>query len=203
MNIGWRTPNGLRIETLDDDVIKLIKRSNCKGINLGLEHGDSEMLSIMDKKLDLGKAFEVIKSLVQYKIPRIDIFILVGYPGDTDKRFNNSLAYLKKIKELGGNIGVAVNIVQAYPGTRLLKRCLEKGYIVDRNIGNLLIRKEVISTESSVQITTPDFDARKVFARKEAIINCIDRTMKYQYYLKKYLPNELVEWIRYVKGKFC
>lgn len=169
-NIIWQTPNGIRIDTLNNDIIKLIKRSNCELIVLGLEHGDQEMLQIMNKQLDLNKAFDVIKKLVENEISIIAFFIIVGYPGETRERFLSSMNYIKKIKALGGNIHVFVNIVQPYPGTKLLKRCLEEGYIKDSNFDNFLVRRDLIGTGYNVSITTPDFDKEEVLYRKKKIL---------------------------------
>jgi radical SAM superfamily enzyme YgiQ (UPF0313 family) len=170
-NLGWRTPNGVRIDTLDKEIRRLIKRSRCEQIVLALEHGDQEMLRIMDKRLDLDKAFEVIKGLVREGVPFIGLFVIVGYPGETRERYLKSLKYLKKIKALGGNILVCVNIAQPYPGTRLLKQCLEKGYIRNTHIDNFLMRKDMMGTGYHVSITTPDFDEAEVLRRRDEILH--------------------------------
>lgn len=168
-NISWNTPNGVRIDSLDGEVIDLIVRSNCKRIVLALEHGDQEMLRIMDKKLDLEKALEVIRTLVEKGMERIVIFVIVGYPGETRERFENSLRFLKRIKELRGNVVVHPNIAQPYPGTALLKTCLAEGYVKDKDIDNYLLRKTLLSTGYTVSIVTPDFDPREVLRRRDAI----------------------------------
>lgn len=169
-NLRWRTPNGLRIDTLDEGVIELMKRSGCRGISLALEHGDEEVLRIMNKKLDLDKAFNVLEMSVKHKIKRIDIFIIVGYPGETRERFKSSLRYLKRIKKLRGNIVVNVFFAQPHPGTRLLKRCIAEGYVNNSNYSNFLVRRDLMSTANDVSITTPDFDAREVMRRKKRIL---------------------------------
>jgi len=167
--LDWRTPNGIRIDTIDEEVIKLIKKSNCTEITLGLEHGDPKILSKMNKKLDLNKAFNIIKQLVQYGIPAITLFIIVGYPGETQKRFLNSLSYLRKIQKLGKNINLWVNIVQPYPGTKLLNRCRREGYITDKYFDNFLVRKDLMTTNYTVSIITPDFDEKEVLFRKKLL----------------------------------
>lgn len=167
--ISWNTPNGVRIDSLDSEVIDLIVRSNCTRIVLALEHGDPEMLGIMDKKLDLEKVFDVVRTLVEKGMERIVIFIIVGYPGETRERFENSLRFLSRIKALGGNVVVHPNIAQPYPGTALLKKCLAEGYVKDKEIDNYLIKKTLLSTGYTVSIETPDFNAREVRRRRDAI----------------------------------
>lgn len=167
INLSWRTPNGIRIDTLDEEVIALIQKSNCSSITLALEHGDQEMIGIMDKNLDLDKAFNIIRLLIKYGIPNITLFLIVGYPGETKERFENSLKYLNKVRMLGGNISVCVNIAQPYPGTKLLARCRAEGYIVNRDFDNFLVRRDMTSSRHFVTVVTPDFDEQEVLRRKQ------------------------------------
>ena len=115
--LSWSTPNGVRIDTLDEQIIKLIKQSNCSSITLALEHGDQEMLKIMNKKLNLETAYNVIKMLVKHGIPLIGLFVIVGYPGETRERFNNSLTYLKKLRKLGKNVTIFSNVQKLWHGS--------------------------------------------------------------------------------------
>lgn len=168
-NLSWRTPNGVRIDTLDEEMIRIIKKSNCKNITIALEHGDQEMLTYMNKGLDLNKAYEVIQLLIKYEIPEIVVFIIVGYPGETEARFLNAMKYFQKIKSLGGNLSVIVNMAQPYPGTKFLTKCRLEGYIKEENFDNFLIRKDFTSSKDYVAVTTPDFDEKEVLKRKALI----------------------------------
>ena len=193
-NLQWRTPNGVRIDTLDEDVVKLIKRSNCTEIVLALEHGDQEMLKIMNKKLDLNKAFRAIRSLVKHGIKKITLFVIVGYPGETQKRFLNGLNYLEEIRKLKGNISLCANIAQPYPGTKLLARCRTEGYITDKNFDNFLIRKDMFSTGQAVLVTTPDFDSEEVFRRKKILMNRFGTNWKR--IIRRFVPVWFINLIR-------
>lgn len=164
--ITWCTPNGIRIDTLDAELIRLMKISGCESITMALEHGDPEILRVMNKNMDLEKAFHVITQCIKHEIPSITLFILVGYPGETRKSFGKSKRYIRRILSLGRNINIQPNIVQPYPGTKLLERCRSFGYIKDDDIDNFLVRRDVISTAETVSITTPEFDVREVYRRQ-------------------------------------
>jgi radical SAM superfamily enzyme YgiQ (UPF0313 family) len=195
--LSWAAHNGLRIETLNDEVIRLMRASNCTDVALGLEHGDAEMLRIMDKRLDLEKALDVIRGLLHARIPRIAIFIIVGYPGETRERFRNGMKYLRRIRALGGNVRPCVNFAQPYPGTRLWKRCVEEGLIADRALDNFLLRKDQTSTEYYVQVETRDFDKEEVLRRKQAINDCFAPAWRST--LKRRLPGAVVRAVRRTK----
>ncbi len=199
-HLNWRTPNGVKIDTLDEEVISLIKRSNCSEIVLALEHGDSEMLKIMDKDIDLDKAFHIIEMFIKYKIPRLSFFVIVGYPGETKERFIKGLNYLKKIRRLGGNTSLCVNIAQPYPGTRLLDRCFKEGYISDPEFDNFLIRRDLMSTGHTIWITTPDFDKEEVLRRKALLEECFDNTPKWRKMIKGFLPEPAINIIKAIRS---
>lgn len=166
-NVKWRTPNGVRIDTLDEEIISVIARSNCANITLALEHGDQEMLRIMQKHLKLTKVKEVLKLLIKYEIPEIILFLIAGYPGETLERFEKSVEFLKEIRTFGGNIKLIVNMLQPYPGTAVLKRCMAEGYIKDKDFDNFLVRKDLTSSRHYVAVTTPDFDEKEVLRRRD------------------------------------
>lgn len=196
-NISWRTPNGVRIDTLDDELIQMMARANCKELVLALENGDAEMLEIMNKKLSLDKAYSVIKSCVEHDFSRVILFIIVGYPGETRERFESSLSFLKKVKDLGGNVEILANLAQPYPGTGLLARCWDNGYITDKNIVNFLIRRDIMTTRR-VSIITPDFDAREVRKRSDEIYKLSGTLWKRR--LKQILPSNIVSMVRSMRA---
>lgn len=168
-DLEWSTPNGIRIDTLDEGFIQLTKQSRCREIVLALEHGSPTMLRIMNKRLDLDNAHQVIEWCVRHEIPKVTLFIITGYPGETNELFQESQRYLQSISNLGDNIRVWVNIAQPYPGTDLLARCRAEGYIDDPDFENFLVRRDLMSTSHGVSLTTPDFDANEVLRRKNEI----------------------------------
>jgi radical SAM superfamily enzyme YgiQ (UPF0313 family) len=90
--------NGLRIDTLKENLVKLMQASNCESVNLALEHGDEEMLDIIGKKLRLKRVIEVAKLTRKYGL-KSGIFVLYGYPGETRERFERGLAFCRRIRE--------------------------------------------------------------------------------------------------------
>jgi anaerobic magnesium-protoporphyrin IX monomethyl ester cyclase len=199
-HLGWRTPNGIRIDTLDEEMIRLIKESNCREIVLALEHGDSKMLQIMNKRLDLDKVYTTIEQLIRYKIPKITLFVIVGYPGETKERFLSGLSFLDKIRKLGGNTSLWVSIAQPYPGTKLLARCRMEGYITDEHFDNFLNRRDLMSTGYTVWIQTPDFDAEEVRRRKAVLLDSFDHTPKWKIMTRRFVPPQLIGLFRLIRS---
>jgi len=197
--IHWCTPNGIRIDTLDEEVIRLMKLSGCESIALALEHGDPEILRMMNKKLDLDIAYRTIAWCVKHGISSIMVFIIVGYPGETRKHFERGWEYVKRIQSLSMNIRILPNIAQPYPGTKLLERCRSNGCINDENIDNFLIRRDVMSASGMVSITTPDFDAHEVVRRHYLLLTMMAGP-QWKRILRRIIPRRLMNFVRKMRG---
>ena len=165
--LSWQALNGLRIDTLDEELIKLFKESNCHHLNIALEHGDIEMLRIIDKKLDLDKVISVVELLAKYQIPS-HIFTIYGYPGETKERFESALAFYSKLKEMNPHLVFKFFIAQPYPNTRLYKRCISNNYL-PADIFSDIDKISGFSTANKIWITTPDFDEKEVLHRKKVL----------------------------------
>jgi radical SAM superfamily enzyme YgiQ (UPF0313 family) len=176
-----------------------MKLSGCESIVLALEHGDPEMLRIMNKKLDLEVAFQTITWCVKHGISSIIVFIIVGYPGETRKRFEQSWEYIKRLQSLSPNISISPNIAQPLPGTKLLERCRSCGYITDENIDNFLIRRDVMTTSGMVSITTPDFDAKEVL-RRHYLLTLLMAGPQWKRNLRRIIPRQLMNFVRIIRG---
>jgi anaerobic magnesium-protoporphyrin IX monomethyl ester cyclase len=84
MNLGmsWAVPNGVRMDTLDGELLGLMKDTGLYLISLGIESGSDRMLKLMRK----GMTKEGIRASVQMiRQAGIDMagFFILGFPGET------------------------------------------------------------------------------------------------------------------------
>ena len=62
LDIVWTTPNGVRADSLDREILRKIKRSGCEELVIGVESGDQNILNnVIGKKLDLKNVVKVAK----------------------------------------------------------------------------------------------------------------------------------------------
>ena len=78
------------------DALKLPKQVNY--LHLALQSGDNKVLTMMNRKYTIEKFESIIKKVRKIK-PEIAVGtdIIVGYPGETKKQFENTLKFYKKI----------------------------------------------------------------------------------------------------------
>lgn len=199
--ISWSAHNGVRIDTLDAKVMEKIAQSNCIGINIALEHGDDEVLKSMNKKLRLSKVVEVVKFVHKFKIPTT-VFVIYGYPGETQKRFENAVNFYSQLKKIAPKIEFAFFIAQPYPGTKLFDRCVQEGYI-KADIFSDIDKISRFSTETAYWIKTPDFDEAELKWRKKVLMSKLTPKNYLRTKLKNALPERLIPYGRllYHMGK--
>lgn len=161
------TPNGIRIDTLDKEMLLLMKEAGCQRISLAMEHGDEEMLKLMNKKLNLEKVKEVVRNCKEAGI-EVLVYFIIGFPGETSARWKNGIKFAKRLKKINRDILFDVSFTKALPGTPLLNLCRQKGYLTGAN------PNEIVLIGNFSNISTPDFspeDLQKRFNKTNKILN--------------------------------
>lgn len=82
MNLPWWCPNGLRTETLDEELIRKMKNAGLYSIAIGIESGSERIQRDMKKNLDFKRVEEIVRLGNKYKI-RMEGFFILGYPTET------------------------------------------------------------------------------------------------------------------------
>jgi radical SAM superfamily enzyme YgiQ (UPF0313 family) len=82
LDISWRTPNGVRIDTLDRPLVALMKKSGCYVLGFGIESGNRAVLARAQKRLNLDLVADAVRMVREQGIITFGYFIL-GLPGDT------------------------------------------------------------------------------------------------------------------------
>lgn len=163
MDLSWRAFNGLRIDTLDGDLIRMMRQSNCRHVNLPVEHGDPEVLRLMNKKLDLERVANVAVGLHEAGIS-CSFFVIYGYPGETAKRFENALRFYRTLRKLTPRFGFIPLVAQPFPGTRLHARAVREGLLSDQMFDSTDLMPHFDST-STIWMETDDFDQAEIRRR--------------------------------------
>ncbi len=82
LDIVWACPNGVRIDKLDEELLRYMKKSGCYLLAFGIESGNQRILNNVNKHLKLEIVPEVLKLVKKEGIETWGFFIL-GLPGET------------------------------------------------------------------------------------------------------------------------
>lgn len=84
----------LRCQYLDREAVELMKESGCESVLLGLESGNDQILTNMNKKVKVEAYYRGIALLNEYDIVAIGNFV-VGFPGETVDTARDTIRFIK------------------------------------------------------------------------------------------------------------
>ena len=80
--ISWSVPNGIRAESLDEELLSLMKETGLYLISLGIESGSDRILKLMKKNTTTSLMKDTIERIRKFDID-IAGFFIIGFPGET------------------------------------------------------------------------------------------------------------------------
>lgn len=124
--IIWET--NAKVGTLSPELLKIMKRANCKSITLGLEFGTQRLLDMAQKGIKIEAMYETVKMIKNAGIQAKGSFMM-GYPTETKKEIEETI---KLSQEL--NLDYAIfSIVVPFYGTPLHDYVKEKNLLKSTN----------------------------------------------------------------------
>ncbi len=122
LDIKWAC--SARINTLDDNVLALMKRAGCQSIYVGLESGNTRILKLINKGITSEEAKEGIIRIRKAGINVVASFIL-GIPSETREEMNQTVKFALSLPVDGASFF----LFTPYPNTELRVLALENGKV--------------------------------------------------------------------------
>ena len=126
LGITWACPNGMRLDTLDSELLALMKKSGLYSVSVGIESGSDRVLKLAKKSLTTEKIREKV-SLIHEAGMNVIGFIIIGFPYETKDDIEKTIDF---ICELPLN-RVAISCLQPFPGSEIYRDLISKGEIKD------------------------------------------------------------------------
>ncbi|UCC38419.1 MAG: radical SAM protein [Candidatus Aminicenantes bacterium] len=123
-NIEIRWDIRTRVDTVDEEMLELLKRAGCVAVHYGVEAGNDEILKVIKKGFTVEKAKEVFKLTRKVGIETLAYF-MIGLPSEKAEDIQDSFDLAKELKPDYAHF----TIFSPYPGTELYSLGLEKGII--------------------------------------------------------------------------
>ena len=101
-----------RVDTVDEEMLRLLKEAGCVRVNYGVESGDDEVLKRLNKGITLEQAEEAFYLTKKYGMDALAYF-MIGCPGETEETIRETLEFAKKLKPTY----VHFTILMPYPST--------------------------------------------------------------------------------------
>lgn len=125
--LSWNVPNGVAVQTLDDEVLTKMRDSGCYAISIGVESGDERVLKdIIRKPINLSAIEPVVRKARSLGM-ETSAFFVVGLPGEGKKELKKTFRFAESLGADSVNFFFATPL----PGTRLLEVCRASGLVKD------------------------------------------------------------------------
>ncbi|MBN1231890.1 MAG: radical SAM protein [Candidatus Coatesbacteria bacterium] len=119
IKIHWSPWNGIRLDTLDEEILRLMIKSGCYMIKVGIESGSPRILKAMNKHLTLEVVREKLE-LVRKAGMEVFGFFILGYPGETTEDLRKTYDFALSLPLTGANFAN----YQPLPGTPVYKELI-------------------------------------------------------------------------------
>jgi radical SAM superfamily enzyme YgiQ (UPF0313 family) len=136
INVSWEAPT--RVNCVDLELLKLMKRAGCRRLRYGVDSGDPRILKEMNKEITLKQIEDAFKWSKEAGIEAFAYFI-IGYLHDTPDSMKRTIKFAKKLNASYTMFTIAT----PYPRTKLFNDAVKEG-IVDVNYWrDFVLGKEV------------------------------------------------------------
>lgn len=177
--ITWSTPNGVRADTLDEDLLRKMRKAGCTVIAVSPESGSQYVVNnIIGKNLDLKNVERVVRICKKVGI-KCGCFFVIGIPGETTEQIEETVNFANKMRSLGGT--PSCSIAWPYYGTTLYKLAREKGYLLKKDGEEL----ELGLLNMEAMIKTPEFTPEQVYKYHRMVQGNFDRNLLFELMKKR------------------
>ena len=97
LDVVWSCPNGVRADTLDGDLLSLMKRAGCYALAFGVESGDQGILDGVGKGARLEVVEQAIARAAEAGLQTQGFFIF-GLPGETAASIDRTVDFARRAR---------------------------------------------------------------------------------------------------------
>jgi anaerobic magnesium-protoporphyrin IX monomethyl ester cyclase len=148
--------NGIRVDSVTEELLQKMKKAGCMTINYGVESVDPDVLANIGKGINLDQVEKTVKLTREAGI-KANVFLMVGNPCDTVKIFEKTKNFVERVKVDGVHVSMATPI----PGTELWSWVEKNGRWLDYDREELLDWPTDDVEGAYPVFETPDFTAEE------------------------------------------
>jgi len=111
-----------RVNTVNEQMLKLLKKAGCQRIHYGVEAGTDKILKVLKKNITLEQTLHAFKITRQAGIDTLAYF-MIGAPTETKEDILETIRFAKKLKP----DYVQITLLTPFPATELYQKTLDEG----------------------------------------------------------------------------
>lgn len=111
-----------RVDTVNEEMLTLLKKAGCKRIHYGVEAGTERILKILNKNITLDQVTKAFKMTRKIGIETLAYF-MIGSPTETREDILTTIKFAKKLNP----DYTQITLLTPFPATQIYQKALEEG----------------------------------------------------------------------------
>jgi anaerobic magnesium-protoporphyrin IX monomethyl ester cyclase len=123
-NVGLKFDIRARVDTMNTEMLKVLKEAGCTGIHYGVESGTDRILDVLDKSINLKLVRSVFDETMGMGMKTLGYF-MIGCPTETRAEMDETIDFACRLKA----DYVHMTVLTPFPGTKIYEMALSEGVI--------------------------------------------------------------------------
>ncbi len=97
LRLSLSCPNGVRLDSLDPDLIRLMEKAGFYSLAVGIEFGTNKLLKLSKKSLTVEKITEQVSMIKKHSRIQLTGFFLLGHPEETLEDMQETMRFSRRL----------------------------------------------------------------------------------------------------------
>lgn len=127
IGLSWSCPNGVRLDSLDRELLQTMEASGCYSVSVGVESGSDRILSSMKKSLKVETIRDKVRLIRSSSRIKVTGFFILGFPGEERSDMEKTVSLSREL-DLDR---AAFSIFSPFPGTEVYEEMVKEATVRD------------------------------------------------------------------------
>lgn len=123
LNLKWDCPNGVRLDSLDPELMRTMEAAGCEALAVGIESGSERIQKIIKKRVTVEKIIERAEMIANCSRIRVVGYFMFGFLDETEEEVWQTIRLALRLPLVRANF----NIVIPIPGTEIFEESIREG----------------------------------------------------------------------------
>ena len=141
INRGWKLnisfPNGVRVESLDEELLNLLERAGCYSIGMAIESGSQRIVDHMKRKQNLEMVKEKVELVARTTKIRMTGFFIVGYPIEEREDILKTIKLARELPLKRAQFTIWIPV----PGSEMTETLKREGKLHIKNLSGVVLNQ--------------------------------------------------------------
>lgn len=120
LDISWICDT--RVDTINEELLRLMKKSGCVRVKIGIESGSERILKMVKKRITKKQIRDCISLIKKVGID-LTIYLMIGFPTETEEEMQETLDFARELDPTY----YSLSILAPYPGTEIYDDVIRNG----------------------------------------------------------------------------